>query len=152
IRRPIAGLTLRLLSGSHPSSHVAVVTLLRPVERALDCVNHSQVELDARRSVAACINKNTGGADVETRICQPLTHGWGKIIELMYIQTEPSSNVVHRACLPSSTAIRLEPQIGLSLIDDTPASEKIVMRLAHLLITGKPANSWLTRLLAAARK
>src|SRR6516225_10549579 len=49
--------------------------------------------------------------------------GGGRLSSLC-IQTEPSSNVVHRTCLPSSTAILLEPQIGLILMDDTPASEE----------------------------
>src|SRR5262245_11715563 len=52
-----------------------------------------------------------------------------------WIHTEPSSNVVQRTCLPSSAAMRFELQIGLSLMDDTLASEKIDMRLAHSLIT-----------------
>src|SRR5215470_13496588 len=67
--------------------------------------------------------------------------GGGRLSSLC-IQTEPSSNVVHRTCLPSSTAIRLEPQIGLSLMNDTPASEEIVMRLAHSLILrrGEPSG------------
>src|SRR6516225_1207978 len=49
--------------------------------------------------------------------------GGGRLSSLC-IQTEPSSNVVHRTCLPSSTAMRLEPQIGLSLMNDTPARKE----------------------------
>src|SRR5262249_41096966 len=49
-------------------------------------------------------------------------------------QMEPSSNVVHRTCLPSSAAIRLELQIGLSLMDgvislDSRTSASLIRRL-----------------------
>src|SRR5215471_20115393 len=67
------------------------------------------------------------------------------------IQTEPSSNVMHRTCRPSSTVIFREPHTGLSLREPetclvrdilrTPASEKIVVGLAHSLITACGAGA-----------
>src|SRR5262249_2785484 len=79
-----------------------VVASLRSVERALDCVNHREIEPEARRSVAARIDVDTGGADVETRICQPSTHRGRKTIEVVY----PNGAFVERRTLHLSAVER----------------------------------------------
>src|SRR6516165_1319186 len=75
-----------------PSPHGRVVASLRPVERALDCINHREIELEARRSVAARVDADTGWADIETRICQPPAHRRGEATELVY----PNGALVER--------------------------------------------------------
>src|SRR5262249_47770754 len=51
------------------------------IERTFNRLDHRKIELDRRRSVPARVVKDTLGADIETRVCQPPAHGGRKLVE-----------------------------------------------------------------------
>jgi hypothetical protein len=99
-------------------SDAAVEALLRSVEHAFDRFDHGEIELERWRPVVACLDVHTGGTDIvpSTRKRRRTSSGSSSS---PCIQTEPSSNVRHRTCRPSSTAIRFEPHSGSSLMGGT---------------------------------
>src|SRR6516164_4486620 len=103
-----------------PSPHGRVVASLCSVERALDCINHREIQLEAWRSVAARIDVDTGGADVETRICQPSAHELQEPIDLVYPHRAlvehralHLSAVEHRHSLRAPNRIELDHHLTL---------------------------------------
>src|SRR5262249_55519164 len=87
-----------------------------------DCVNHSKIELEARRSVAACIDVNAGGADVEARIRQPSTYRRRELVE----SVDPHRTFVKRRAphLPPVQlrhSLRAPNRIALDGHDGTPS-------------------------------
>jgi hypothetical protein len=115
--------------------------------RALDCVNHRKIQLKARHSVVARIDVDAGGADVETRICQPSTHGRGEIVELVYPhralverRAVHLSAVEHRHSLRAPNRIELDHHLTLF----PPVSENhsfYLLALARDLFEPLIANS-----------
>src|SRR5262249_39821396 len=71
----------RLLERTGVRCRDVVEAPLRLLEHAFNRRNHHEIELDCRCPVPARIDVDTGGADVETRGCQPSTHGQRERVE-----------------------------------------------------------------------
>src|SRR5262249_7375857 len=70
----------------------AIKAFLRPVERALDRLDHREIEPDGRRPVAAGLDAHAGGANIVPGVRQTPPHRRRKLVEPVY----PNGALVER--------------------------------------------------------